>query len=88
MLVFDRSGSMSMDDGTGRQKIEAARDAVSLFVQLIKAGTGNQLALVSFSTNPTLDHGIANVTGGAKTVLIDYTFSFSGERWGHYHPEA
>jgi len=28
MLVFDRSGSMSMDDGAGRKKIEAARDAV------------------------------------------------------------
>ena len=42
MLVFDRSGSMSMDDGTGRPKIDAARDAVSLFVQLVRAGTGNR----------------------------------------------
>jgi Trypsin-like peptidase domain/von Willebrand factor type A domain len=70
MLVFDRSGSMSMDDGTGRTKIEAARDAVSLFVQLVKSGTGNRAGLVSFSTTPTLDSGIANVTPGLKTQLV------------------
>ena len=38
MVVFDRSGSMNMNDGTGRKKIDAARDAVSLFVQLVRAG--------------------------------------------------
>ncbi len=72
MLVFDRSGSMTMDDGTGRKKIEAARDAVSLFVQLVKAGTGNRAGLVSFSTTASspVDFGITNVTGGAKTTLI------------------
>lgn len=70
MLVFDRSGSMSSDDGTGRKKIDAARDAVSLFVQLIKAGTGNRLGLVSFSTAPNLDQAITGVTGGEKNTLI------------------
>ncbi|MGB8401752.1 vWA domain-containing protein, partial [Bradyrhizobium sp.] len=71
-LVFDRSGSMSMDDGTGRSKIEAARDAVSLFVQLVKAGTGNRAGLVSFSTTASspVDFAIANVTGGTKAALI------------------
>ena len=38
MLVFDRSGSMSMDDGTGRTKIEAARDALSLFLEVTTPG--------------------------------------------------
>jgi hypothetical protein len=75
MLVFDRSGSMSMDDGTGRAKIDAARDAVSLFVQLVEAGTGNRAGLVSFSTaaNSPVDFGIANVSAGpagTKTALI------------------
>lgn len=72
MVVIDRSGSMSMDDGTGRQKIEAARDAVSLFVQLIRASTGNRMGLVSFSTTASspVDFAIANVTGGTKTTLI------------------
>jgi hypothetical protein len=72
MLVFDRSGSMSMDDGTGRTKIEAARDAVSLFVQLVRAGTGNRAGLVSFSTNASspVDFSLKNVTPAAKTQLI------------------
>lgn len=72
MLVFDRSGSMSMDDGTGRTKIEVARDAVSLFVQLVRAGTGNRAGLVSFSTTASspVDFGIANVTPVTKTTLI------------------
>lgn len=72
MVVFDRSGSMSSDDGTGRPKIDTARDAVSLFVQLIKAGTGNRVGLVSFSTSASspVDFGITNVTPASKTALI------------------
>lgn len=72
MVVFDRSGSMSLDDGLGRQKIEAARDAVSLFVQLVRAGTGNRIGLVSFSTKPSepVDFAIDDVTGANKTALI------------------
>jgi len=70
MVVFDRSGSMSMDDGTGRSKIEAARDAVSLFVQLVRAGTGNRAGLVSFNKNASTDFAIANVTNTNKTTLI------------------
>jgi hypothetical protein len=70
MLVFDRSGSMSMDDGTGRAKIDAARDAVSLFVQLVRAGTGNRAGLVSFSTTASSDFAITNVTAASKLALI------------------
>ena len=71
MLVIDRSGSMQEGDGTGRRKIDAAKDAVSLFVQLVRAGTGNRAGLVSFSTAagpPTFN--IANVTDPNKTALI------------------
>ncbi len=71
MLVIDRSGSMDEPDGTGRRKIDAAKDAVSLFVQLVQAGTGNRAGLVSFSTNagpPTFN--IAAVTDPNKTTLI------------------
>jgi hypothetical protein len=72
MLVFDRSGSMSMDDGTGRAKIAAARDAVSLFVQLVRAGTGNRAGLVSFSTTASspVDFAIAGVTAATQTALV------------------
>jgi hypothetical protein len=69
MVVFDRSGSMSEDDGTGRTKIEGARDAAALFYQLIKVG-GNRAGLVSFDTNPHVDQGRANVTAALKTALI------------------
>jgi hypothetical protein len=69
MVVFDRSGSMSEDDGTGRTKIEAARDAAALFYQLIKVG-GNRAGLVSFDTNPHVDQGRASVTAALKTKLI------------------
>jgi hypothetical protein len=71
MLVIDRSGSMSEDDGTGRHKIDAAKDAVSLFVQLVRSATGNRAGLVSFSTTagaPTF--AIAPVTDPNKTALI------------------
>lgn len=72
MLVFDRSGSMNMNDGTGRKKIDAARDAVSLFVQLVRSGTGNRAGLVSFSTSASspVDFALANVTAANKTTLI------------------
>jgi von Willebrand factor type A domain/Trypsin-like peptidase domain len=70
MVVVDRSGSMSADDGFGRKKIEAARDAVSLFVQLIKASTGNRAGLVSFSTTASVNQARANVTAALKTTLI------------------
>jgi len=71
MLVIDRSGSMTAGDGTGRKKIDAAKDAVSLFVQLVRAGTGNRAGLVSFSTaaGPP-SFAIANVTDPNKTTLI------------------
>jgi hypothetical protein len=71
VLVIDRSGSMQDGDGTGRRKIDAAKDAVSLFVQLVQAGTGNRAGLVTFSTTvgpPAF--GIANVTNANKTTLI------------------
>src|SRR5574341_278592 len=35
---------------SGQTKIEEARAAASLFVQLVRAGTGNRVGLVSFST--------------------------------------
>ncbi|KAI9782466.1 MAG: hypothetical protein M1839_004952 [Geoglossum umbratile] len=72
MIVFDRSGSMSELDATSRTKIEVARDAVSLFVQLIRAGVGNRVGLVSFSTKATspVDFPINAVNAANKQTLI------------------
>lgn len=72
MLVFDRSGSMSLPGTSGLKKIEEARAAASLFVQLIRAATGNKLGLVSFSTTASApaDFDLAPVTASSKTNLI------------------
>jgi hypothetical protein len=72
MLVFDRSGSMSLPGTSGQTKIEEARAAASLFVQLVHAGTGNRVGLVSFSTTASspVDFLLSNVTAGNKNTLI------------------
>jgi Trypsin-like peptidase domain/von Willebrand factor type A domain len=79
MIVFDRSGSMSESDGSGRTKIEAARDAVSLFTQLIRSNSGNRLGMVSFSTaaSSPVDFNISPVTGSNKNLVIG-SAPFSG----------
>ena len=72
MLVFDRSGSMSLPGTSGQQKIQEARAAASLFVQLVKAGTGNRVGLVSFSTfaSSPVDFALSPVTQPNKDALI------------------
>ncbi len=72
MLVFDRSGSMSLPGTSGLTKIEEARAAASLFVQLVRVGTGNRVGLVSFSTTASspVDFALADVTAPNKTTLI------------------
>jgi hypothetical protein len=74
MIVFDRSGSMSESAGTlpGRSKMDEAKDAASLFVQLIASGAGHRVGLVSFSTtasSPVDDH-LGNVNPGQKNDLV------------------
>lgn len=72
MIVFDRSGSMSQDDGAGRTKITVARDAASLFVQLARSTVGNMLGLVSFSSSASspIDFDLVGVTTPNKNTLI------------------
>ena len=72
MMVLDRSGSMSMDAGTGHTKIEEARDAASLFVELIRVGAGDRIGMLSFSTSASspVDFGLHPVDAGAKNTLI------------------
>ncbi len=77
MLVFDRSGSMSRPGTSGLTKIEEARAAASLFVQLIRVGSGNRVGLVSFSTTASspVDFPLADVTAGNKNTLIGPSFT-------------
>jgi hypothetical protein len=72
MIVFDRSLSMDEDAGTGRSKIDEARDAASLFVQLVQPDGASQLGLVSFSTaasNP-VDFTLQPVNTASKQALV------------------
>lgn len=85
MLVMDRSGSMSMDAGTGRTKIEEARDAASLFVQLIRSGVGDKIGLASFSTAATLNEGLGLVDAAKKNTLIGPA-PYSGGKVGGLTP--
>jgi hypothetical protein len=87
MVVFDHSGSMSQLDTTGRTKIEVARDAVSLFVQLVRSGVGNRVGLVSFSTTATspVDVPIANFDDQTKLRLIGNP-PFAGGKVGDLVP--
>ena len=72
MVVFDRSGSMSLPGTSGQSKIAEAQAAASLFVQLVRAGTGNRVGLVSFSTTASspVDFALADVTAADKSALI------------------
>jgi len=72
MIVFDRSGSMSLPGNSGRTKMQEAAGAASLFVSLVKAGTGNKVGLVSFSTTASspVDFPLTAVTAATKNTLI------------------
>ncbi len=75
MIVFDRSGSMVADAGTGRPKIAEAQDAASLFVQLVQSDGANQIGLVSFSTvaSDPVDFALQPVNTVNKATLIGPT---------------
>jgi V8-like Glu-specific endopeptidase len=72
MVVFDRSGSMSADAGTGRTKIVEARDAAALFVELVRSAAGSRVGLVSFSTSASapVDFGLNDSTDANKAALV------------------
>lgn len=87
MLVIDRSGSMSEPAGTGQTKMEEAKDAASLFVQLIQSNAGHRAGLVSFSTTASLDEAIGAVNPAKKNQLIGPS-PFSGGAVGALTPDG
>ena len=74
MLVFDRSGSMSLPSHTaGMTKIEHARRAVALFVDLIRKDRSHRIGLVTFSTTaamPPAFVGLRPATDPNEQTLI------------------
>lgn len=69
-LVIDKSGSMSLPGDSGRPKIDEARDAASLFVQLVRANSGNKVGVISFSTTSGVDAALTAVTDPFKATLV------------------
>ncbi|HET9056849.1 MAG TPA: trypsin-like peptidase domain-containing protein [Chitinophagaceae bacterium] len=86
MLVFDKSGSMSLPAGTGKTKIQEARDAASLFVQLIQTGGGNKLGLASFSTAAIVDENLSAINVNKKDALIGNAAPYTGGKIGMLNP--
>jgi Trypsin-like peptidase domain/von Willebrand factor type A domain len=74
MIVFDRSGSMSLPSHTaGMTKIEHARRATALFVDLIRKDRTHRVGLVTFSTTATSPPGFVGpqaATGANETTLV------------------
>lgn len=72
MLVMDRSGSMTELGTSGATKMQEARDAASLFVQLVRKNAGDKLGMVSFSTTASspVDEAPGNVNNGKKNQLV------------------
>jgi hypothetical protein len=90
MLVIDRSGSMSSlgTSGPGRTKMTEAREAASLFVQLVQTGAGHRMGMVSFSTTATTppDEPPANFNNGKQNQLVGPTAPFDGGSIGALMP--
>ena len=72
MLVLDRSGSMADVGTSGDFKFNEAAKAASLFVQLVRASTGNRVGMVSFATSASspVDFALADVTPANKDILV------------------
>jgi len=82
VLVMDRSGSMSGPgtSGPGRTKMIEAREAASLFVQLVQTNAGHRIGMVSFSTSasspPDTPPGAFNP--GKQNQLVGPTSPYDG----------
>ena len=69
-VVFDRSGSMNLPAVGGGTRLQAAKDASSLFADLLEDGSAHKLGLVSFSTTASAvpDMPLTSVAGAPATM--------------------
>ncbi len=70
VLVLDRSGSMSQTDAVmGESRLNAAKSAAALFVDLVRAEAGDRVGLVSYSNTARIDTPLQSVTAAHKNTL-------------------
>lgn len=77
VLVFDHSGSMS-DPAGARTKIEAARSAGSLFVQLLREDAGDRAAIIGFNELPIDAFPMDFVAGNKNDMFTALNFTPDG----------
>jgi hypothetical protein len=68
MLIMDRSGSMGETDGSGKVKIELAKNAAKTFVDQLNM-TRDRVGLASFSTDARLDCALTNNSNNIKSTI-------------------
>lgn len=69
VLVFDRSGSMSLAGLSGATKIEEARAAAALFIDLLRTNQTHRAGLVTFSTNAAVTTALGAIAGNKDTLI-------------------
>lgn len=72
VLVIDRSGSMGLTGLSGHTKMQEAREAAALFVDLLRTDKTHRVGLVTFSTaaSDPPEFPLAPITAGAKDTLL------------------
>jgi Mg-chelatase subunit ChlD len=73
-LVIDSSGSMSSTTETGESRMEVAKDAANLFVDLMAGG--DQTAIVDFDSDARIAQALTDDTAKLKAAIA--TFSADG----------
>jgi hypothetical protein len=68
LLVLDRSGSMSELAGD-RTKIEAMRDAVMLYTDLMREDVGDKLGFVKYNAGNSVYMPMTTITNGVKNSI-------------------
>lgn len=69
VLVFDRSGSMGLPDLAGGTKIEQARRAAALFIDLLRTDQTHRAGLVTFSTTAAAPIPLAPISGNREDLI-------------------
>jgi V8-like Glu-specific endopeptidase len=69
VLVFDKSGSMSLPGLGGGTKIQQAREAAALFIDLLRLDRTHRAGLVTFSTTASVAEALAPIATNRDALI-------------------